>query len=238
MSKLSSVLEPQASSSSKHFEEIGNVPLRQKIVAVLREAILSGELKPGDALVETALASQLGVSRAPLREALRSLNKDGLIETIPYRGTTVKTLSRKDIEEIYSLRSLHESFAAQCIIERKRSRDIDQLTAICENMLKAARANDFKKLNQEDDNFHRQLILLADHDMLTAIWEQLSLRVRQLMAITNQLKRDPIEVAENHPPIVKAIAKKDLKKATLLIQNHLESAKDLMIADLIQESSL
>ena len=94
MSKLSSVLEPQASSSSKHFEEIDNVPLRQKIVAVLREAILSGELKPGDALVETALASQLGVSRAPLREALRSLNKDGLIETIPYRGTTVKTLSR------------------------------------------------------------------------------------------------------------------------------------------------
>ncbi len=237
MSKTS-VVAHSSQPSSKQFEEIGNMPLRQKIVNVLRDAILSGELKPGQALVETTLASQLGVSRAPLREALRSLSKDGLIETIPYRGTTVKTLSRKDIEEIYSLRGLHESFAAQRIIQRKRASDIDQLTAICARMRKAAQANDFKKLNQEDDNFHRQLILLAEHDMLTTIWEQLSLRVRQLMAITNQLKRDPIEVAENHPPIVKAIAKKDLQKATLLIQNHLESAKDLMIADLIQESTL
>lgn len=234
MSKNASLLEPNRRTSNKPFEEISNVPLRLKIVTILRDAILSGELKPGQALVETTLASQFGVSRAPLREALRTLSKDGLIETIPYRGTTVKTLSRKDVEEIYSLRGLHESFAAQRIIERKRASDIDQLTAICVNMRKAARANDFKKLNQEDDNFHRQLILLAEHDMLTAIWEQLSLRVRQLMAITNQLKRDPLEVAGNHPPMVEAIAKRNLKKATDLIQSHVMSAKDLIITDFIQ----
>jgi DNA-binding GntR family transcriptional regulator len=232
MGKTTVLLEPSPQPSSKQFEEISNMPLGQKIVNVLREAILSGELKPGQVLVETSLASQLGVSRAPLREALRSLGKDGLIETIPYRGTTVKTLSRKDVEEIYSLRGLHEVFAAQRIIERKRADDVNKLTEICVRMRKAAQANDFKKLNQEDDNFHRQLILLAEHDMLASMWEQLSLRVRQLMALTNQLKRDPLEVAKNHPPMVEAISKRDLKKATALIQNHMKSAKDLVLADL------
>jgi DNA-binding GntR family transcriptional regulator len=113
MGKTSVFLESPQQPSNKTFEGISNVPLRQKIVDVLRDAILSGELKPGQALVETTLASQLGVSRAPLREALRTLGKDGLVETVPYRGTTVKTLSRKDVEEIYSLRGLHEAFAAE-----------------------------------------------------------------------------------------------------------------------------
>jgi DNA-binding GntR family transcriptional regulator len=231
MGKASAFLEP-SDQSSKTFEGISNVPLGQKIVDVLRNAILSGELKPGQPLVETTLASQLGVSRAPLREALRTLGKDGLIETIPYRGTTVKTLSRKDVEEIYSLRGLHEAFAAQRIIERRRAGDADHLKQIYSRMRQAAKANDFKKLNQEDDNFHRQLILLAEHNMLTAIWEQVSLRVRQLMALTNHLKRDPLEVAQNHLPIVEAIGKRDLKKAKTLIQNHVASAKDLVLADL------
>ena len=230
MSRSSALADGQLSSSNK-FEEISNVPLRQKIVSVLREAILSGELKPGEALVETALATQLGVSRAPLREALRSLGKDGLIETVPYRGTTVKTLNRKDIEEIYSLRGLHETFALKRIIERGNEPDTSVLRTICKNMQKAAKRKDFKALNQEDDAFHRQLILLAEHDMLTSIWEQLAMRVRQLMALRNQLNRNPMAVAMNHPPIVDAIADKNLKGATTLIEKHVASAKDLLIDD-------
>ena len=223
--------------SKKHFAEISNVPLRQKIAQVLREAILSGELKPGTALIETTLANQLGVSRAPLREALRSLSKDGLIETVPYRGTTVKTLSPKDVEEIYSLRGLHETFAIQRIIEHGRSSDLTKLEQICKNMQEAAKAEDFKTLNQEDDTFHRHLILLAEHDMLTAIWDQLALRVRQLMALRNSLNLNLMEVAMNHPPIVDAIAKKDLVKATQLTHKHVASAKDLIMHDLTIDTS-
>lgn len=218
--------------SPSKFREISNVPLRQKIVNVLREAILSGELKPGEALVETALAAQLGVSRAPLREALRTLSKDGLIESVAYRGTTVKTLNRKDVEEIYSLRGLHETFALQRIIARGDAAAVDTLNQICKKMKQAAKAKDFKALNQEDDAFHRQLILLADHDMLTAIWDQLALRVRQLMALRNQLSHDPMAVAMNHPPIVDAIVNKDLAQASALIERHVASAKDLIIDDL------
>ncbi len=218
--------------AAKQFAEINNVPLRKKVADVLREAILSGELKPGDAIIETTLAAQLGVSRAPLREAMRSLSKDGLIETVPYRGTTVKTLSHKDIEEIYSLRGLHESFALKRIIERDRPSDVKILEHICINMQKAAKKQDFKTLNQEDDRFHRQLILLAEHDMLAAIWDQLALRVRQIMALRNKLNENPMEIAMNHPPIVQAIQDKNYDKASALIEYHVASAKDLIIDDL------
>lgn len=230
MSKTSSI--DQKFPVNKQFTEINNIPLSKKVADVLREAILSGELKPGDALVETALAAQLGVSRAPLREAMRSLSEDGLIETVPYKGTTVKTLSSKDIEEIYSLRGLHESFALKRIIERDRPSDIKVLEEICINMQTAAKKQDFKALNHEDDQFHRQLILLAEHDMLTKIWDQLALHVRQIMALRNNLNRNPMEIAMNHPPIVKAIQNKDYQEASALIERHVASAKDLIIDDL------
>lgn len=235
MSNPSTLADLPGHSPSTTLGEISNVPLRQKIAGVLREAILSGELKPGSALVETALANQLGVSRAPLREALRSLSKDGLIETVPYRGTTVRTLSSKDIAEVYSLRGLHETFAIGRIIERGRPSDCDALHKICKNMQKAAKAKDFKTLNQQDEAFHRHLILLAEHDMLTAIWDQLALRVRQLMSLRNQLNLNPMEIAMNHPPIVAAIAEGDMTEASRLIHNHVASAKDLIMDDFMTE---
>ncbi len=227
----------KTTSASKAFAEINNVPLRKKVADVLREAILSGELKPGDALVETTLAAQLGVSRAPLREAMRSLSKDGLIETVPYRGTTVKTLSQKDIEEIYSLRVLHESFALKRIIERNKPSDIKTLEHICLSMEKAAKKQDLKALNQADDSFHRQLILLAEHDMLTAIWDQLALRVRQIMMLRNKLNENPMDIAMNHPPIVQALRDKDYAMASSLIKRHVASAKDLSIDELNDKPS-
>ncbi|MEZ4671421.1 MAG: GntR family transcriptional regulator [Anaerolineae bacterium] len=98
------------------LHQIENRPLRERVLDALRDAIISGELKPGQDLVETELAASLGVSRAPLREALQILSSEGLVETIPYTGTTVKRLTRTDIEELYSLRSVLETFAIRRII--------------------------------------------------------------------------------------------------------------------------
>lgn len=224
-------------SSQSQLGEISNLPLRQKIADALREAILSGELKPGQALVEMTLAAQLGVSRAPLREALQSLSKDGLVETVPYRGTTVRTLSRRNIEEIYSLRGLHEGFAIRRITKRARETDTDKLRTICQAMQKAAEAKDYKELNTQDDAFHRSLIILAEHDMLLSIWNQLAMRVRQIMSLRNQLNQNPMEIAMNHPPIVDAIAAGDADKAVHLIHKHVASAVDLLIDDILDDLS-
>lgn len=228
------VAEQVGESAQGRLAEISNLPLRQKIATALREAILSGELKPGQHLVEMTLASQLGVSRAPLREALQSLSKDGLIETVPYRGTKVRSLSRKDIEEIYSLRGLHEGFAIRRITERGRAEDVAKLRDICAAMQEAAKAKDYKQLNLLDDTFHRTLIILAEHDMLLNIWNRLSMRVRQIMSLRNHLNQNPMEVALNHPPIVNAIESGTADKAVAMIQKHVASAADLVIDDMLE----
>lgn len=93
--------------------------LRERLVAVLRRAVLEATLPPGSRLVETKLAEQLGVSRGPLREAIFELVKEGLLEQIPFRGTVVRSLSVEDIQEIYSFRTLLESFAFKLIWDKR-----------------------------------------------------------------------------------------------------------------------
>ncbi|MEL7235992.1 MAG: GntR family transcriptional regulator, partial [Chloroflexota bacterium] len=100
----------------KSLRQVETRSLGERVLDTLRAAIINGELKPGEILVETELAAQLGVSRAPLREAIRILNVEGLLQTVAYHGTTVKKLSRKDIEELYSVRGMIEVFAIRQII--------------------------------------------------------------------------------------------------------------------------
>ncbi|TVR96173.1 MAG: GntR family transcriptional regulator, partial [Trueperaceae bacterium] len=143
----------------------------------MRHLILDGELVPGTPLVEIALASELGVSRAPVREALRILSLDGLVETVPYRGTTVRGLRRRDVEELHRMRALHEGFAIGRIVEIGRHRDLEELHACCDAM--AESGSDARTLNQVDERFHATLIELADHALLTTFWRTIAMQVRQ-----------------------------------------------------------
>jgi len=92
---------------------IENVPLRVQVADRLRNAILSGKLRPGTGLVETALAEQMNVSRAPIREAIQILENDGLVETIAYKGKRVKPLTAREVAETYSLREVFEVMAVR-----------------------------------------------------------------------------------------------------------------------------
>jgi len=195
----------------------------------LRDAILDGDFKPGQPLREVELASQLGVSRAPLREALQVLSAEGLVETVPYHGTTVRTLNKTDIEELYSLRSELESFAIRRVIATITPVQIDQLRAIYERMRLAGVANDLKRLSAEDQIFHNTLITFSNHSLLVSIWNVVAMRVRQVMALRNKQNRDLVQVAMNHVPIIDAIAAKDMDRAIALIQQHAASAADLIL---------
>ncbi len=212
-------------SNSLHIE---NKPLRERVLDVLREAIVSGEFKPGQPLVEMDIAAQLGISRAPLREALQFLSHEGLVEVTPYRGTVVKPLTRTDIEELYSLRSVLETFALQRIIAQNQPENVAQLRQCYEEMLAAAQVGDLKLVNNIDRQFHDLLIDLSQHGLLTATWNTVSLRVRQVMALRNRKNRDITQIAYNHLPIIEAIGQADEPLATRLIQEHISSSGDLI----------
>ncbi len=215
-------------SADVQLQEITNAPLRSRVADLVREAILRGDLRPGQTLTEVSLAQQLQVSRAPVREAFRSLSEEGLLETVPYKGTRVRLLSRTDIEETYSLRGQLEAFAVTRILERG-SVDLKGLEASCRTMQTLAAAGDAAGLNVEDERFHKAIIELADHALLTSVWTTLALRVRQIMALRNQQNPNPMEVALNHPPIVAALRAKDLGAAHALIHQHVLSAADLSL---------
>lgn len=215
--------------SEVQLQEIANLPLRSRVAELLREAILCGDLRPGQTLTEVSLAQQLQVSRAPVREAFRSLAKEGLLESVPYKGTRVRLLSRTDIEETYSLRGQLEAFAATRIVSRSDVIDFAPLEDICETMQQLAAEGDVSSLNREDERFHKTLIELADHALLMSVWTTLALRVRQIMALRNQQNQNPMEVALNHPPIVAALKARDLGAALEHLERHVASAADLSL---------
>jgi DNA-binding GntR family transcriptional regulator len=223
------------STKGVQLQGLANLPLRSRIAEVLRDAILRGELRPGQTLTEVSLSQQLQVSRAPVREAFRSLAKEGLLETIPYKGTRVRTLSRTDIEETYSLRGQLEAFAVTRIV-RSEDVDLSPLEVICQTMQELAASGDIDGLNLEDERFHKTLIALADHALLMSVWSTLALRVRQIMALRNRQNQNPMDVALNHPPIVTALRNRDLATALDYLDRHVASAADLSL-DLLEEDA-
>ncbi|HYO89108.1 MAG TPA: GntR family transcriptional regulator [Candidatus Limnocylindrales bacterium] len=216
--------------SEPAIHHLNNRPLRERITELLRDAIISGEMRPGQPLIETELAAQIGVSRAPLREALQVLVQDGLVEMTPYRGTVVRKLTRTDIEELYSFRSVLEQFAIRRILQNgEQVADAEVLRAIYAAMFSAADAGDLRTINVLDRDFHDTLIDLSRHGLLHQSWRSVSLRVRQVMANRNRYNSDLRQIANNHLPIIEAIAAGDEATALLLMERHIASAGDLLV---------
>lgn len=207
------------------ISRIENVPLRVSVAEIIRRAIIDGTMRPGTPIVEMTLAEQLNVSRAPVREAIQILEGDGLIENVPYKGKRVKPLTLKGVEELYSLREQFEAFAIRRVVES--GVDVSELRTHSERMFAAAEIGDFSALNAADEAFHRTLIRLADHSLMLGMWDNLYLRIRQIMALRNSANRDLRQVAANHPPIIDAIEAGDMIRAISLISDHTRSAAQI-----------
>jgi DNA-binding GntR family transcriptional regulator len=227
--------EPIAQRVAEPLGEIASVPLSERIATQLREAILDGELAPGTPLVEVALAADLGVSRAPVREALRILGLDGLAETVPYRGTTVRGLRRRDVEELHHIRILHEGFAIRRLIACGRHHDLGGLYACCDAM--AGSGPDVRALNRVDERFHATLIELAGHALLSQFWRTIAMQVRQVMAICNRRIADAQVIAGNHRRIADAIAAADAGRAVALLEAHVDDVIELVLREWAPDGS-
>jgi DNA-binding GntR family transcriptional regulator len=208
---------------------IENNPLRERIADKLRELIVEAQIKPGDAIIETDLASQLGVSRAPLREALQILNTEGLIEIIPYHKTTVRKLTRRDITELYGLRSALESFALRLIIKQNDPAAIVQLEAVYDQMVDAADRGEAAQASLLDHQFHTTIIHLSNHNLLIKMWSQVTQRVRQVLALRDMRRTDIRKIARSHRVIIDAIIAGDTHHADDVIDAHIMDASALIV---------
>jgi DNA-binding GntR family transcriptional regulator len=211
---------------------IEQTPLRVQIADRLRRAIVTAKLRPGTVLVETALAEQMNVSRAPVREAIAILENDGLVETVAYKGKRVKPLTVREVEETWSLRQTFEVMAVRRILDREA--DVSLLWEPCRAMQAAAETGDREALILADEQFHRTLIALSDHHLLLQSWTALYLRIHQIMALRNRRDSDDLaEIAGNHPPIVRALEERDTRTAVRLISDHTRALRDFDPASIV-----
>ena len=201
------------------FPSLRQSTLRMSALTIIRDSILSGALRPGQQLVQAEIAAQMNVSRAPIREALRQLEEEGLVETIPYRGTFVSRVTRRDIRELYSLRGALESLAARLAIARCSVEDIVQLETIVARMSEAADSADYQALNAADVEFHTQLCVLSDHRHLLRMWRTNINLIRRILSFRNRLNTPHVVVAM-HTPILEAVRHRDEVAAQRAIEAH------------------
>jgi DNA-binding GntR family transcriptional regulator len=193
-----------------------------RIADLLRELILTGELLPGAPIVETSLASQFGVSRGPLREAIRQLVEEGLLTQIPFTGTHVIELTAEAVREIYSLRTALEIFAFELIWDRRGQRFWDELAARQRALIAAIDEGCEMECIRRELHLHSLVFETTGHELLLNIWRGLRGRL-QLYWASNHLahgRRGPKR--DGHDPYLEAAFGTDLEGMRDEIRDHMQ----------------
>jgi len=197
---------------------------------LLREQILSGNLRRGTHLVEAKLAARLNVSRGTVREALKILIADGLVREEPRRGAFVVTLSRGDVREIYDVRAAVEGRAAHLLAEQSDAASLATLARTLDAIASAAAARDMRALRREDLAFHAQICALSGNGRLLEIFNRYVPVVQTLLAYDELVYPSPEDIADEHQAIFEAIRDGDADRAAREVVGHCVRARDKVAA--------
>ena len=204
----------------------------------LRTLILSGSLKPGERLVEERLTERFGVSRPPLREALRLLEQEGLVERRPRRGTIVTPLDADDVREIYSLRWALERLAIELALPVENPAALDPLRAAIAEMRNAT--GDREALLEANLAFHLALCSLPGHQRLLRAYESLIQQLRLCMAMNLRLREqlfgDPEDSVRRHQRLLDLIEAGDVAAVHREIEAHGDRAFMALLDDFVEQS--
>jgi len=215
--------------SLQNLGELERSNLAADVAALLRESIVTGEIPPGTRLVEAEVARQLGVSRGPLREALRILETEGLLESFPGRGSFVAQISERDIREVYSLRSVLEEEAFRLAAERGTSEDFYRLQETLDSMGKAANDGEPLKVTDLDFRFHHQIWEFADHTRLKEVLEGITTQIRMYLSVQTQLYDDLAAGISDHHLLLEALRNRDGEGGARIMRNHLQVATKVVL---------
>ena len=198
--------------------------LSENVVGAIRKAIFDGELELGQRLVETELAEQLGVSRGPIREALRQLANEGLVVINVHRGTFVAKPTADDVKEIYTLREVLETLALRRVTESVTDEEIQSLEEKAESFRAASRQKKVNELVGLNMELHGRLFQLARHNRLSQIWFTLESQLQLCSQIEfDRTQEDLARPVEEHDKIIKAIKNRDAETACRLMSEHIQS---------------
>jgi len=199
-----------------------HLTLREKILETIRDAIMTGALKPGEKVAEPDLAERFGISRTPIREAFRQLESEGYLTVIPRKGAVVTSFSPRDVEEFYTIKSILEGYAARRACEKLSAKEIEKLRSINERLRHLAEEGDVKHFFRVHNDFHDLFLRAADNEKLYVLVSNLVRKFERLRYASLSLPgRMKISVQE-HDKIIDAFVKRDADRAETLVRKNAE----------------
>jgi DNA-binding GntR family transcriptional regulator len=186
---------------------------RDQVVTLLHRAIMSGSLVPGEQIVESRIARQLGVSQAPVREALALLERQGLVVKVHHRGTFVSRLHARELRDLFTLRAVLDAFSARLAAERASDKDITQLREILARMKSAEEAGDLGRLTDAHLELHETIYHLSGHQLLIDIFALIHPRMVLALTFAENLFSAEGRETDCHLPLIDALAAHDGPRA-------------------------
>ncbi len=197
-------------------------PLRERAANALRAAIVSGRMQPGDRLIEAELSNQLGISRGPVREALRQLEQEGLVTHSPFRGAEVLGVSQREIEQILvPIRLTIERFAFAEALSLLTDADFAALRSLVQTMRAAASAGDLDALVEADVRFHERVLVRSGQPHCLQVWRSVQARVRAYFLRDAPEHASPEGVAGEHQLLLDALLTRDEKLVLDTLERHI-----------------
>lgn len=204
-------------------------PLGDMVYESLRDAIINQILKPGERLMETELADEMGVSRTPVREAIRKLELEGYVVMIPRKGAYVSGLSIKDINEVFEIRGALEALAAGLAANRATAEEIEQMQRELVEEASHWETSDLMKTIEVDTKFHEMIYKAARNNRLWTMIMDLREQVQRFRTTTLAVPGRMKFALDEHRRIVEAIADHDVHGAQQMAHDHIESAEHVLL---------
>lgn len=225
------IYDRHMSTTSKASARRGQATLRERIADAIRESIIRGELQPGARISEPRLAKKYGISRTPVREALRQLDSEGFLGVVPRKGARVSIVTERDVNEFYELRSLLEGYAAELATRNISDRELHRLEQLNEQMECFHRSGEFQRIARLHRQFHEIIVQAAHNEQLSGLLHSLNNRFQRFM-IQLALSGKNAEAFSQHRDIIQAMRQRDGKLAEQTARANAMLGRELMIQEL------
>jgi len=208
------------------LDQVGSISrpsLHEELTDRLRSMIVEGVLTAGEKVPERALCEKLGVSRTPMREALKVLASDGLLTLEPNRGARVRAITVQELEEVFPLMGAFESLAGELACAQISDAQIKELKRVHEKMLTRYQASDMPGYFKHNQRIHELIMEAAGNRTLITMYNSLAVRVRQARYLANMSAERWKQAVDEHESIIQALEARDGKALSAILKKHLEN---------------
>ena len=213
------------------------LPLRDVVFNTLRKAILRGELKPGERLMEIQLANKLGVSRTPIREAIRKLELEGLVLMIPRKGAEVAQITEKNMQDVLEVRKALEELSVQLACERITPEQVEEMKMAAEDFRKVLKSGDVTKIAEADVKFHDIIFAETNNQRLITLLNNLREQMYRFRVEYLKQKECYPQLLEEHDKLIALISGGEVEEACELMGCHIDNQAST-VSDVIRRDQV